>query len=124
VEQQLPTRLGERQVAEFIEDDKVLPVEIIGQPPLASEPALGLKLVDQIDGIEEPTARPITDAGPGDGDGEMRLASTGAADQHNVALRRQEVAADQVANQGLVDRRATKRKVINVLGQRQLGDGA
>ena len=35
----------------------------------------------------------------------------------------QEVAADQVAHQSLVDRRAIKRKVIKVLGQRQLGDG-
>ena len=73
MEQQLPTRLGERQVAEFIEDDEVLSVEIIGQPPLASGPALGLKSVDQIDDVEEPAARTVTDAGPRNGDGKMRL---------------------------------------------------
>src|ERR1700754_2852706 len=36
---------------------------------------------------------------------------------------RQEVAADEIAHQGLDDRRACKRKLIDVLGQRQLGDG-
>ena len=77
MEQQLPTRLREWQVAEFVEDDKVLPIQIIGQPPLASGPAFGLQLVDQIDDIEEPTARTITDAGPSNGDGKVALPGTG-----------------------------------------------
>src|SRR6516164_6215585 len=44
-------------------------------------------------------------------------------DQHGVALLDEEAAADQVADQGLVDRRAGKVEVIDVLGQRQFGDG-
>src|ERR1700733_13678067 len=123
MEQQLSTRLGERQVAEFVENHEVLPVEIIGQPPLASGSALGFKLVDQINDIEEPATRAATYASPRNRDGKMRLAGPSSADQHDVALMRQEVATDQVAHQRLVDRRACKRKLIDVLGQRQLGDG-
>ena len=71
VEQQLPASLGERQVAEFVEDDEVLPAKIVGQPPLAPGPALGLKSVDQIDDIEEPASGAAADARAGDCDGEM-----------------------------------------------------
>jgi hypothetical protein len=35
----------------------------------------------------------------------------------------QEVAAGEVANKGLVDRRVGEAEVVDVLGQRQLGDG-
>jgi len=35
----------------------------------------------------------------------------------------QEVAACQVPHQGLVDRRIVEREVVDVLGERQLGDG-
>ena len=52
-----------------------------------------------------------------------RLAGAGAADQHDVALLGEEVAAGEIAHQGLVDRRAGEVEVVDVLGQRQLGDG-
>jgi hypothetical protein len=79
VEQQLPARLGERQVAELVEDNEVFAIQIIGQPPLASGAALGLKPVDQINDIEEPAARTVTDARPRNGDGQMRLPGTGSS---------------------------------------------
>jgi hypothetical protein len=49
VEQQLSACLGKRQVAKCVEDNKILPVEIIGQAALAPGAALCLKPVDQID---------------------------------------------------------------------------
>ena len=52
-----------------------------------------------------------------------RLARAGAADQHDVALVGEEVAAGEVAHQGLVDRRAVEGEVVDILGQGQLGDG-
>jgi hypothetical protein len=52
----------------------------------------------------------------------MRLARSGAADEHDVALMGEEVAAGEVAHQGLVDRRAVEGEVVDVLGQGQLGD--
>jgi hypothetical protein len=68
VEQQLPAGLGEGQIAEFIEDDEVQTGKIIGKPSLATSPPLGLKAVDQIDGVEEASARSGADTASRDGD--------------------------------------------------------
>jgi hypothetical protein len=53
----------------------------------------------------------------------MRLAGTGAADQHDIALLCQEVPACEIANQSLIDRRIVELEVVDILGQRQLGNG-
>ncbi len=53
----------------------------------------------------------------------MRLAGSGAADQHGVALLGEKAAARHVAHQPLIDRRAGEVEPIEILGQRQLGDG-
>jgi hypothetical protein len=51
------------------------------------------------------------------------LPVSGAADQHGVALLREEAAAGKIAHEGLVDRRALELEVAEVLSERQLGDG-
>jgi hypothetical protein len=48
--------LGERQVAEFIEHQKIQQYRKVGEPSLAAGPGPGFQLVDQIDG-KEPAAR-------------------------------------------------------------------
>jgi hypothetical protein len=53
----------------------------------------------------------------------MRLAGAGPANQHRITLLGKEGAARQVTDQRLVDRRAGEVEVVDVLGQRQLGDG-
>jgi hypothetical protein len=53
----------------------------------------------------------------------MRLAGAGSADQHSVALFGEKVAARQIADQRLVDWCADKVELVDVFGQRQLGDG-
>ena len=53
----------------------------------------------------------------------MRLAGPGAADQNGVALLGEEGAAGEIANERLVDRGARELEVVDVLGERQLGDG-
>jgi hypothetical protein len=70
----LSTSLGGRQIAKFIKNDEVEAGEIIGEPSLAACTALGLELIDEIDGGEEATARSSSNAASGDGDGQMRLA--------------------------------------------------
>jgi hypothetical protein len=115
--------LRKGQVAKFVEDDEALAAEVVGQTALPSGSAFGLELVDQIDDIEEPATGAVADAGASDRDGEMRLAGAGSADQHDVALVREEVAACEVADKRLVDRRVVEAEVVDVLGQRQLGDG-
>jgi hypothetical protein len=123
VEQQLAAGLGEGQIAEFVENDEVHAREIVGHATLAAGAGLGLELVDEIDDVEEAPARAGTDAGAGDRDGEMGLAGPGAADEDDIALMGDEVAAGQVADERLVERRAIEDEVADVLGERQLGDG-
>jgi hypothetical protein len=60
--------------------------EIVGDASLASASTFGLELIDEIDGGEEAPARSGADATPRDGDGQMRLACAGSADQDDVAL--------------------------------------
>ena len=91
MEQKLSASLGERQIAEFIEDDEVEACEIIGEPSLAAGPSFGLEPVDQIDGVEEPAARSGADTAARDRHRQMRLAGAGPADQDDVALLRDEV---------------------------------
>jgi hypothetical protein len=85
--------------------------------------SLAFQPVDKINDGVKSAACPAADARPRDGYGEMRFAGAGAADQHSVALLGDEPAARQVADQGLVDRRAGEVELVDVLGQWQLGDG-
>jgi len=53
----------------------------------------------------------------------MRLARACATDQHQIALTGQEAAAGEVAHQGFVGGRVGEDKLVDLLGERQLGDG-
>ncbi|BCG76200.1 hypothetical protein MesoLj113a_73580 [Mesorhizobium sp. 113-1-2] len=53
----------------------------------------------------------------------MRLAGSGAADEHGIALVGDEGAVGEPADEGLVDRRVGEVEVLDLLGERQLGDG-
>src|ERR1700683_1962848 len=53
----------------------------------------------------------------------MRLACAGSADKDDVALLSDETAAGEVAHEGLVDRRVFELEVVEILGERQLGEG-
>src|SRR5271168_1764520 len=123
MEQQLPAGLGEREIAEFVEDDEVEAGQVVGDASLSAGSTFGLELIDEIDGGEEPSARSGVDAAARDGDSQMRLACAGPADQDDVALLGDEAAAGQIAHQSLVDRRILEDEVFDVLGQRQFGDG-
>ena len=56
MKQQMPAGLGEREIAEFVEDDEVHAREIIGDPALAPGAGFRLQSVDEIDRIEEAAA--------------------------------------------------------------------
>jgi hypothetical protein len=47
----------------------------------------------------------------------------GAADENGVALLGEEVAIGKIADQDFADRRSIEGKVVDILGQWQLGDG-
>ena len=53
----------------------------------------------------------------------MALAGPGCADEHGVALLGEKGAVGERAHQRLVDRRVLEDKIVDVLGERQLGDG-
>ncbi len=53
----------------------------------------------------------------------MRLTGSGSTDQDNIALLGDEAAGGQIAHESFVDRRVLEGEVLDVLGQRQLGDG-
>ena len=122
MEQQLSAGLGEGQVAEFVEHDEVEAGDMIGDAALAAGAGLGLELIDEVDDVEEATAGAAADAGPSDGDGCVAFSGAGSADQHDVALLLHEAAAGEVAHQCLVHRSGVEVEVVDVLGQRQLGD--
>ena len=123
MEEELAAGLGEGQIAEFIEDDEVHAGEVIGEPALPAVAGLGFEPIDEIDDIVEPAARAGANAASRNGDGEMGLAGSGSADQHDVALLGDEAAAGEVFDQGLVDGRAGELEVGQVFGEREPGDG-
>src|ERR1035437_9709676 len=96
---------------------------MIGKPALPSIAGLGLEPINEIDHVVERATCAGTDATSRNGDGEMGLAGTGPADENGIALLDDEAAAGEVAHECLVDRRALEPEVVEILGERQLGDG-
>jgi len=89
---------------------------------LSAGSGLALQPVHQVDnGVKAPPCA-AADAGARDGYSEMALAGAGPADQHGVALLGEKAAARQIVNQHLVDRRAGEVELVEILGQRKLGD--
>ena len=58
MEQQLAAGLGERQVAEFVEDDEVHPGQMLGDTTLPSVAGLDLQAVDEVAGGRNPKSYP------------------------------------------------------------------
>lgn len=82
-----------------------------------------LESVDEIHHVEEPFANAGADAASGNRDSKVRLASTGATDQHDVTLLGNEAATNEVIHKGRINRRAFELEVVEVFGERQLDDG-
>src|SRR5262249_48227172 len=123
MKEQLATGLSERQVAELVENNEVHASEIFGEPPLPAGAGFALQPVDQVNDREEAASGAAADASSRNSYGQMRLAGAGAADQHSVALFGEKGAARQIADQRLVDRCAGEVELVDVFGQRQLGNG-
>jgi hypothetical protein len=105
------------------EDDEVHAGQVVGHAALFATAGLCLQPVDQVDDVEEATTCAVANERPRDGDAEVGLAGSGAADQDDIALVCHETAGGQIAHQALVDRRAGEVERVDVFGQRQLGDG-
>jgi hypothetical protein len=123
VEEELAAGLSEWQIAEFVEDDEVHAGQMIGEPALPTVAALGLEPVNEIDYVVEPATSPRADAASGDRDGKMGFAGSGSADQYGVALLSEEGAAGEVIDERFVDWCSFELEVVEVFGERQLGNG-
>ena len=123
VEQELTAGLGEGEIAELVEDQEVEAGDQIGGPALSFGPGFGVELVHEVDDVEEPSTAAFSDTGARDADREMGLSGSGAADQHEIALMIEEVSGGEVVDQGLIDLGRLEVELLDLLGQRQLGDG-
>jgi len=123
VEQELAAGLGEGEIAEFVQDQEVEAGDQVRGPALSFCPRFGVELVHQVDDVEEPAPAAVSDTGPGDADREMGLSCACAADPHEIALVVKEVTGRQFTDQGLVDFARLEVELVDLLGQRQLGDG-
>lgn len=59
MEEELPAGLGEGQIAELVEDHKVEATEQIGRAALAVIARLGIKLVHEVNHVEEAAPLPL-----------------------------------------------------------------
>ncbi|MGV7219515.1 hypothetical protein [Bradyrhizobium sp. UFLA05-112] len=88
---------------------------------MIGEPALfHLKAVDEMDDATERTARVIMNAALTDSDGQMDLACSGPADQHDLALLRQECPAGELMEERFVISAPSNSKLARDLGVRSL----
>jgi hypothetical protein len=115
MEEQLPASLSEGQIAKFVENGEVLAGEIIGDPSLTPCACFGFQAINEIDCIEETATQTGADAASRDGNGEMRLAGSGASNENDIALLRDEAAPGKIAHQGFVNGRAVEVKIIDFL---------
>ncbi len=96
-EQELAVRPREGQVARFVENDEVHALEMMGAGPLAPGVRLPRAPIGVIDRVEEAFAQASEDAASPYGDGKMRVASSRAVDENDVALPGDEDAAVKVS---------------------------
>src|SRR5207302_10241164 len=98
MKEQLAAGLSERQIAELVENNEVHAGEIFGEPPLPTGAGFALQPIDEVDDGVEAAPGAAADAGPRNGDRQMRLAGAGSTDQHGIALFGEKVAARQIAD--------------------------
>jgi hypothetical protein len=77
VEQQLPARLAEREIAQLVDDDEIVTQQLLGEAAAAAGGLLLFELIDEIDEIEEASPGPGANDGRGDADGEMSFTGAG-----------------------------------------------
>src|SRR6185312_16527200 len=121
VEQELAAGLAEWQVAQLVDDDQMIAQQLLCQPAAAAGGLLLLKLIDQIDEIEEAASGAGTDDRGGHGDAQVGLPGAGAADEDAVALGVKEGAGGQLTDLTLIDRRIGEDEAVDVLQDRELG---
>ena len=86
MKEELPARLGEREIPELVQDDEVHAGQSVREPAGTAGLALGLELVHEVDDVKEARLGALADTGASDADREMGLPGPGAPDEHGVSL--------------------------------------
>ena len=123
MKEQLAAGLSERQVAELVENNEVHAGEIFDEPPLPAGGGLVLQPVDAINDGVEAAPGATADAARAIAMARCGIAGARSTGQHSVKLFGEKVAARQIADHRLIDRCAGEVELVDVFGQRQLGDG-
>src|SRR3546814_8504987 len=86
MEQQLPASAGEREIAQFVEDQEVEPRQMLGELSGAALVNLHLEPVYKIGRVVEANASTGADATARDSDTQMRFSRARPTDEHDIAL--------------------------------------
>src|SRR3546814_537314 len=86
MKQQLPASAGERQIAQFVEDQEVEPRQMLGELSGAALVNLHLEPVYKIGRVVEANASTGADATARDSDTQMRFSRARPTDEHDIAL--------------------------------------
>lgn len=116
VEQQRATVLGERQVTELVEHDRILIEQARREAPGAPLTLLGIELVDEIDHAVEASALALHDRSARECRGEMRFAGARAADEDDVAGAGQVIPGVELADLALAHERLAEVEAVEVTG--------
>lgn len=114
VEEQRSAVLGERQVAELIEDNDVLIEESCGEAAGFPFALLGIELVDEIDDAEEAGALALGDRMAAEGGSEVRLSGACAADEDDITSGIEVLPGVELADLGLADHRFPEVEAIEI----------
>ena len=86
VKQELTSTLGERQIAQFVEYNQIMSCHVFRQLATSVVELFLLKLVYQVKHVEESGLPSVSDVLPGNCNGQVRLASTGATYHDDVGV--------------------------------------
>src|SRR3546814_20327895 len=86
MEQQLPASAGEREIAQFVEDQEVEPRQMLGELSGAALVNLHLEPVYKIGRVVEANASTGADATARDSDPQLRFSRTRPTAEHDIAL--------------------------------------
>jgi len=122
LEKELGADLGEGDVAEFVEDDRVAAFEL-GEEALGGPLLAGLdQLADELRDGEEPDLSALSTGRERESGGQVRLAGSAVADDEDVLVLGDVLAAHEFADESLLDGRlAGELERIESLDHRQPG---
>src|SRR4030042_4272763 len=121
MEKKLSTSFRKRQIARFVHHTQIKPGQTFSQFAATAAQFFLLQLINQVKQIEESAPFAVFDGLPGNGDGHVGFASSGAANQNDVALVRKKASLIERFDRWFIDGGFAKVEVVEVLLHREPG---